>query len=311
MLGCHWAPNRRGRLRAEGQPPRQKRGCLRSGRRTRFGVAVEQLPGAAAQEEGLKMRRFRVFVFPVVAISLSIAILVAVAGPASARRAGVSTTTKAGMNHSSNVHEGSNVAVSKYGLSCTKLTGSITFNPPLSETLTKKEKANVAGALSGCSAVPTQGGSPVTVTKGTVSGTITFKRKGGEVDCSELLAGLGTNNDTLSGKLVAYWASSPALSPSTTKISVKSAANAGSGNSDEIAGQLYAIPGPLSSTISGAFTGASKQGSLLAIVPGLTLDQEAPACLPSNDGGHPLTTLPIASGLLDSWCSPDVHHSEP
>jgi large repetitive protein len=244
------------------------------------------------------MPRTRVLVVPAVAVVVSVAILVSMAGPVSARRQGAPVARQAAK------HFASKVKVAKYGLSCTGFTGSFTFTPPLTQTPSfQNEKAALSGSLSGCSTVPPAGGTPVTISGGTIGGTLTIKPTSQGITCGAILAGLanGGGSLALTGKLSAFWTSSPGISPAKSTISVKSAAAPTSGNSH--VAQTYTIPGHRPSTMSGAFAG-TKSGSLLAVVSGLTPNQEGVACVPSISGGNGLQTLPLASGLLDRGAPP-------
>ncbi len=247
------------------------------------------------------MRRSRTLLIPAVAASLAVAVLLAVAGPASAKLQGAHGASRATKTHNASTK----VKVGNYGLSCTGVSGSLTFNPPLTQNASfKKEKVKTSASLSHCASVPTAGGTPVAITSGTLSGTLTIKPTSSGITCTGVLAGLanGGGSILLTGKLSAKWVSSSKLSPSKTAIAVKSAAAPTSGNSH--VRQTYLIPGHQASTISGAFTGANSAGSLLALVSGLTPEQEGVQCVPSISGGNGLATLPLSGGLLDSGVSP-------
>jgi hypothetical protein len=237
------------------------------------------------------MGRFRVLVIPVAFVTLT--------GPATASRTRPSTKTAKG--------HGPAVNVAHYGVSCTGLTGSLHFSPPLvakASAKIKKEKVAFSASLSDCAAVPTAGGTPVAISSGKLAGKLTVKAGPSGIGCEAVLAGLGTGEDGagVAGKLSATWVSSSALSPTKTTISVKSAQAPLSGNAN--VAQTYLIPGPDPSTIAGAFAGASNQSSLLALVSGLTPEQEGLACSPSISGGNGLTILDLAGGLFDNGSPP-------
>jgi hypothetical protein len=239
--------------------------------------------------------RSRIVVLPALAVTISLVALFAAAGPASATRMGAHRTSHAVTNG------GAKVKVSAYGLSCTGLTGNLTFKPPLSQTASfGKEKATLSASLSGCDSVPSAGGTPVAVSSGTLSGTLTIKPTASGITCTAILSSIGSGGGSLnmSGKLSGHWVTSPSVSPAKTTITVASGAAPLSGIPNKP--NSYTIPGSKPSKISGAFAGSSNTASLLALVSGLSPENEGLACI--NSGG--LSTLPLGGGLFDSSVAP-------
>ena len=93
-----------------------------------------------------------------------------------------------------------------YTLSCSQVTGSISFSPHLkieaaAGTITEKWKMDLGGCVAGSPA----GGAPVVVSKGTMAGIIVVADQG----CTGVLAGGGAQ-----GMLTAKWK----VAPGTAKI---------------------------------------------------------------------------------------------
>jgi hypothetical protein len=245
------------------------------------------------------MSRSRILAVPVGAVTVSLIALVMAPGPASA--------TRPIARHGSHAvaQGGSKVNVKGYGLDCTGLAGSLTFKPPLTQTASfSKEKISLASTLSSCASVPNAGGTPVAISSGTLSGTLTVKPTSQGITCGAILAAIGSGGGSLAitGKLSAKWTSTPSVSPSKTTITVKSAAAPFSGNSN--LPNSYTIPGTTPSKISGAFSGNNSQGSLLALVSGLSPENEGLACIKANNNPNGLQTLSLGGGLVDSSVPP-------
>src|SRR5271165_6553020 len=64
------------------------------------------------------------------------------------------------------------VDATNYTASCSGLGGTVKFSPALGVSTPMSFTATVKLTLTGCAATPTAGGSPVIITKGTISGRI-------------------------------------------------------------------------------------------------------------------------------------------
>src|ERR1700736_4306377 len=100
---------------------------------------------------------------------------------------------------------GPTVNASNYTVGCS-LQGNIVFSPPLNKFGGQAEKAKFTANLSNCVARPTPGGPPVTISKGTISGTLAYK----DNSCTFLV--ISASSESFVGNLTVRWASSPALS---------------------------------------------------------------------------------------------------
>jgi hypothetical protein len=179
------------------------------------------------------------------------------------------------------------VNASNYTVGCS-LQGNIVFNPPLNKFGGQAEKAKFTANLSNCVARPTPGGPPVTISKGTISGTLAYK----DNSCTFLV--ISASSESFVGNLTVRWASSPALSSPTSVLAVKT--------EDVVDGNttIYTIPGPTASHVSGSFTGGNKGvTSVVKLVSGQTQDQMGLAC-----GGSGLQSMPIAGGFVDLGAPP-------
>jgi hypothetical protein len=163
------------------------------------------------------------------------------------------------------------VDATHYSVTCTGITGSIKFNPPLtlssSGTVTTAVKAN----LSGCTVTPSSGGTPVAVTGAKVKGTLTDTSSTG-------CAGLSGSSHNV-GTLTTSWKSSPKLVATTSTLAVNSVTGGMTDGLNADSRATFAIPGlvpngpatgPFQGSDNGAgdTTSASTQetiGSIIAV----------------------------------------------
>ncbi len=139
---------------------------------------------------------------------------------------------------------GSKVDARGYSASCSDVTGSVKWSPPLhwsgsAGDFTVKLKLT----LSGCTATPTEGGTPVDITKGVATGSVT----GSNVGCSGLF---GTSADN-TGTVKVKWTTSPKLSSGDTVVHVNSTTAGYLPNGDG----FFKVPGSIPPTGSGSFSG--------------------------------------------------------
>jgi hypothetical protein len=100
----------------------------------------------------------------------------------------------------------SKVDATNYTVQCSDVSGHVNWHPTIDEKTANKDiKARVRLTLSGCTASPTQGGAPVTITQGNVSGTVTNASP-----CQNTVPARGT--------FKVKWVTSPKLSSGDTII---------------------------------------------------------------------------------------------
>jgi hypothetical protein len=150
--------------------------------------------------------------------------------------------------------------------SCTAVTGSLSFNPPLSDTGTAtSDTVTIKLAYSGC----TDGSSLLT--------TLTGKVKGTFVTASNSCAGLESPTIVTTG-LVSKWKMSPKGTPNTTTLiagETESGVSSG-GDGEFVIGAPGASPGPSSTgAFEGTDGGASSNGTLVTT---LTTGELGTAC---------------------------------
>ncbi len=137
-------------------------------------------------------------------------------------------------------------------ITCKDISGTVAFSPKLDKAgyTSGTVKDKITATVSGCTAT---GGTKETVTKGTVSGTISAAAGTTKAPTGKCTGLAGYSTDT--GTLTITWAATPAAPP--TKLGVKSVF----GTTDSAGYGLFDIPGKVKSTASGSFGGANSGGS--------------------------------------------------
>ncbi|MGO8871076.1 MAG: hypothetical protein ACLQPH_06685 [Acidimicrobiales bacterium] len=148
-------------------------------------------------------------------------------------------------------------------ISCTTISGSATFVPPVTaDESAGSASIKIKAKVSGCT---TNDG--VTVVSGGATGTLTTTRTAGENGCTALAGG-----SLATGALTTKWKSTPALSSGSSVINVNSIAGSVLGNGN--AG--FNIPGTVpngapSGSFQGTDAGAGDMTSAQTTLPALTL----------------------------------------
>ena len=175
------------------------------------------------------------------------------------------------------------VDATNYTVSCTGITGSASFSPPLTISSSGAETTKIKGSLSGCTATPSAGGTPIAITGAKVSGSFSTTTSTG---CAGLLGSTAE-----SGSLTVKWKASPALAASSSVIPIASVT--GGATSDLRASFMIpgAVPGgPATGPFQGTNSGASDATSATSTQ---TEAQLTTLCLP---GGTPTKPKP-AKGI--------------
>ena len=152
------------------------------------------------------------------------------------------------------------VDATNYGVTCTGQTGSMGFSPPLSSAVvTGTETITVSTNLTGCTAKVPTGGTAITISKGTVTGTLTAPLNG-QSGFSVLTGSAGSIAPT--GSLSVAWTTatgSPTLSSGPTVINVLSTGVGFSASGSNLfEGYVdLTIPGATKGTVSGSFSANS------------------------------------------------------
>jgi hypothetical protein len=219
----------------------------------------------------------------IVTTSTMAAVLVAGLGSGPAMGAGASARTR-----NTSAAPLTAVDASNYTADCKTLTGSVTLSPGLKQPGTasvKKETATLKGKLSGCTATPTAGGTPVTIKKATFSGTLTFKDGPASNACESTLLG---SSVAFKGNLTITWKTSPALVSATSVVKVSNV------NSNESLTSTYLIPGTKAARVTGSFTGGNQgAGSVVELITSQTPEQQGLLCI----GSSGLTSVPLSGGF--------------
>jgi hypothetical protein len=105
------------------------------------------------------------------------------------------------------------VDATNYTVSCTSITATAKFNPPLTTAggAASNEATSISGSGSGCTVTPSSGGTPVTVSGVKIKGVIN------DATSTHTCGGLITPT-TESGSLTAKWTASPKLVSSSSVI---------------------------------------------------------------------------------------------
>ena len=137
------------------------------------------------------------------------------------------------------------VDATNYTLACTGISGEAKFKPALTFTSSGPETVSVKATLSGCTATPTLGGTPVTITSASVKGTLTDPSSTG---CTGLLGSTNT-----AGTLSTKFKTSPKLTDATSDVTVNSVNGGETADSQH---GLFGIPGTIpNGAASGPFQG--------------------------------------------------------
>ena len=109
------------------------------------------------------------------------------------------------------------VDATNYTASCTGIAATASFKPALtsSGSATSNEATKIKGKASSCTATPTGGGTPVTITGATISGTIN------DATSDHSCGGLATATSE-TGSLKITWKTSPKLTNSTSVVNPSS-----------------------------------------------------------------------------------------
>ena len=184
-------------------------------------------------------------------------------------------------------------------ITCTGQTGSTTVTPPLRNpgTLSGKVKMSIAATLTGCTVTPAPGGTPVSVSQGVVSGTLTGSH--GTSCYSSIESG---GNLPFKGSLKIEWTSSPKLKSPTTKIQIKSATLGllRGDNPNDIVNTLT-FPGDTASHVTGSFS-ADQAASFSYSVTSETIEDFTVAC----ESASGLSTMTESGGFTDFGVPPRI-----
>ncbi len=136
---------------------------------------------------------------------------------------------------------------------CKAITGTVTFSPKEDAKgyVGQAVKSTISATLSGCTA---SGGTKETVTKGTVTGSITGA-KGTTKSPAGTCAGLVSKSSTDTGTLTVKWSATPTVPNSG--LNVKSI----SGGTTSGGYGFFTIPGSVKGTANGSFEGSNKGAS--------------------------------------------------
>ncbi len=140
---------------------------------------------------------------------------------------------------------------------CKTLTGSLAFSPKIDAAGYKSGhiSTKVTATLSGCTV---KGSTPITITKGTVTGTLV----GATGTSSKPTGSCGglSGNGTETGNLTTKWTASKGGPVPNSVLGVKSdiGGHVGSGSSEH---GTFTIPGSTKGTASGSFLGSNKGAS--------------------------------------------------
>ena len=140
-------------------------------------------------------------------------------------------------------------------ISCSKITGTLTFSPKLTAAGYKSGKIStkVSGTLTGCKVT---GSTKITVTKGVVTGTLV-----GAAGTSTKPAGKCTGlsgNGVETGNLTTKWTANVSTPNSVLGVKSDLGGTTGSGSTER---GTFTIPGSTKGTASGSFLGANHGAS--------------------------------------------------
>jgi len=138
-------------------------------------------------------------------------------------------------------------------VSCKSITGTVKFSPGLSKAGMKSghTTTTVTATLTGCTVT---GSTPITITKGSVKGTIV-----GATGTSSKPTGTCTGlagNSTDNGKLTTTWTASKGGPVPSSVLTVKSVSGGTAGGHG-----TFTIPGSVKGSATGSFLGANNGGS--------------------------------------------------
>jgi hypothetical protein len=170
----------------------------------------------------------------VAAITMSISAIALTGGVASARTPPVNATN--------------------YTATCTGISGSLSFNPPLTIAggAVSPETVKTKASFSGCTATPTAGGASVSITKASITGTITIASS--SHTCMGLSTGAATGNSTVK------WTTSPKLSSGSSVASPGTRSGGPGGDGSIVFSSDYSgVTGSFEGTDGGASSSTTAQ----------------------------------------------------
>jgi hypothetical protein len=148
------------------------------------------------------------------------------------------------------------VDATNYTVSCTSITATAKFNPPLTSAggAASNEATSISGSGSGCTVTPSSGGTPVTVSGVKIKGTIN------DATSTHTCGGLITPT-TESGSLTAKWSASPKLTSSSSVINPTSVTGGAGADGNATFSLSYgmATSGPFQGTDSGTSSTTSAE----------------------------------------------------
>jgi hypothetical protein len=146
------------------------------------------------------------------------------------------------------------VNTTNYTVSCSTFSGSVKFNPA-ARSQVGPFTGNVKGKVDGCTAEPTDGGTPVDIVSGEVTGPITFELNTDQGDCN-VFVGTGSAPDVypVDGTLTVVWRTANRTPAFSSGDSVVQLANVVTQSESQVSLTAPGSPGGVSGT--GSFTGA-------------------------------------------------------
>jgi hypothetical protein len=149
------------------------------------------------------------------------------------------------------------VDATKYTLTCTGIAATAKFSPALTTNggAASNEVTTIKGTASHCTATPNSGGTAVTITKASISGTIT------SADSTHTCGALASPT-TESGNITTKWTTTPKLTATSSVLAVSQVQGGIGANGDATFGISYTgATGPFQGTDGGASDATSAQTS--------------------------------------------------
>jgi hypothetical protein len=170
------------------------------------------------------------------------------------------------------------VDATHYRVTCTGITGTIKFSPPLTLSSSGTVTTTVSAKLAGCTATPSSGGTPVAVSGAKVKGTLTDTTSTG---CAGL-SGSSRNVGTLTTK----WTASPKLLTAIGTLSVNSVSGGMTDGLNPDSRATFSIPGAVANgPATGPFQGTNNgAGDVTSASTQQTISQIIAACSPTTSG---------------------------
>jgi len=182
------------------------------------------------------------------------------------------------------------VDATDYSVACTGIAGVAKFSPALHLTGSGTETTTVKATLSGCTATPTPGGTPLTITGATVKGTLTNVHGDG-------CAGLATDRAE-TGTLTTEWKTSVKLTSPSTVINVNSVS--GGPTADSLHG-LLTSPGSIPhGAVTGPFQGVNGGADDSTVSATVQTFTEITSSCASNKGLKSINLTNTDSGSTDA-----------